>query len=355
MFSGQNLYFLIALTFFLLLTYIFMASLLFLRMITYLKKRQLDKFISKWQYDVLEYLTTKADPKTIISKIPKSKYPNLIVFLASFLLNLKGDDLEQLKVLITDCHLKSYFIKNLGSFRKKKQIEAIYFFRYVKSKDVIGILANKLSDPNELIFRTTVESLAYLNAVDLIDRILDSAKTRKYFTTDSILSMIIKFDRPVCAHLTKRLAAEQDHQIQKIIITVLWHFKYTEALDVILKILVYSGNKSLILESIQYLGEIENLDSVNPLRFFLNHSSAEIRAAAIRAISKIGDTSNEDKIIERISDCNIEVKIAAAYAMYNGSRQAKSKLFELAWSSTDKETATVANRIILEKRILENV
>lgn len=354
MLSGYSLYFIIALSIFLLLTYVFMISLLLLRLINYIRKKRQNKFMSRWQNEVLEYLTSKSDPEIIISRIPKSNYSNLITFLASFLLNLKGEDLEQLKVLITENRLRTYFVKQLSSFRKKKQIEAIYFLRFVKGAEVIDVLAGKLSDPKEMIFRTTVESLAYLNAVELIDRILDIARSRKYFTTDSILSMIIKFDRSVCVPLTKRLATEQDSEIQQVIITVLWHFKYGEAIDVVLKVLIYSGNKNLILESIKYLGEIENLDSVNSLRFFLGHSRAEIRAAAIRAISKIGDTSLEDKIIEAIHDDNTEVKIAAANSMYYGTHNAKSKLFEIAWNSTNKEEATVANRIILEKRILEN-
>ncbi len=354
MLSGQQLFFLIALSLFLLLTYFFMISLLFLRFVNYIRKKRQDKFAAKWQNIILEYITSNADPQTVISRIPKSNYSNLIFFLASFQANLKGDDLEQLRKLISENSLRAYFIKHLKSFQRKKQIEAIYFLRFIKSPDVLALLVEKLSHPNELIFRTSVESLAYLNAVELIDRILDIAKSRKYFTSDSILSMIIKFDRSICVPLTKRLVAEQDFEIQQVIITVLWHFKYEEAIDVVLNLLIYSGNKNLILESIKYLGEIENLDSVHSLRFFLAHSRADIRAAAIRAITKIGDTSLEDKIIDAIHDDNTEVKIAAANAMYYGTRKAKSKLFEIAWNSTNKEEATVANRIITEKRILEN-
>ena len=320
-----------------------------------MRKKRHDKFISIWQNNILEYLTSDAEPEEIISLIKKSNYSNLISYLASFVVNLKGDDLNQLKKLITEKKLRTYFIKHLKSFRKKKQIEAIYFLRFVRSENAVGLITDKLTDPNISIFRTAVESLAYMNAIDMIDLILDAAKSRKDITTESILSIIIKFDRSICASLIKRLAKEQSTEIQQVIITVLWHFKYAEAIDVVLKILIYSGNKNLILESIKYLGEIENLDSINTLRFFLSHSKPEIRAAAIRAISQIGDTSLEDKIIEMIHDNNIEVKIAAAHAMYNGSHNAKSKLSEIAWTSKDKEEATVTNRIILEKRILENV
>lgn len=354
MISGHYLYFLIALTFFLALTYVFMSSLLFLRMLHYFGTKRQNKFESFWQDDILEYVTSKADPQTIISKIPRSYYPNLITFLSAFFLHLKGEDLEQLKKLITESHLKAFFMKNLKSFRKKKRIEATYFLRYIKSDDVVSLLSYELNESNETIFRTAVESLAYLCEVSLVNQILDAAKSRKQFTSDSILSMLIKFDSSICEPLSKRLAVEKDFEIQQIIITILWHFKYAAALDTVLKILMYSGAKSLILESIKYIGEIENIDSVHSLRFFINHSRADIRAAAIRAISKIGDTTNEDKIIKRINDEDIEVKIAAANAMYNGSKEAKAKLFELAWHSPDKIVSTVANRIILEKRILEN-
>lgn len=294
------------------------------------------------------------NPQDLISRIPKSKYKYLFSYIRTFLFNLKGDDLDRLKQLITETSLSKYFINKLNKHSRKKRVEAIYFLRFINTEEVVNLLVRTLNKPNELIFRTTVESLAYLRAYKYINLVLDLSKKRKYLTKDSLLSMIIKFDQSICPLLTKRLEKEKSIEIILVIITLLWHFKYAGALKNVLNVLFYGGDKNLIIESIKFLGEVENLDSINALRFFLSHSKPEIRVAAINAVGKIGDTSLEENIIKKILDPELEVKIAAAKVMYKFSIKSEYKLLEYANKPSGQIESIIAKRIIMEKRILEN-
>ena len=352
--TGYNFYILIALFILLLCAYFFMACIFLLRMSNFLKTKRQEKFISKWQDQIFNYLYSKDNPQNLISQIPRSKYKYLFSYLRTFLFNLKGDDLNRLKQLITETSLREYFFDNADKLSSRNRVEAIYFLRFIGTEETVNLLVKKLNTSNELIFRTAVESLAYLNAFGKINFILDIAKTRKNLTDDSILSMLLKFDKPVCPILAERLDTEKSTNILQIIITVLWHFKYAEALKKILNILFYSGDKLLIIESLRYLGEIENLDSVSALRFFLGHSKPEIRVAAIEAVGKIGDASLEDYIINKILDPELEVKIAAAKAMYKCSNKTEYKLLEYANNPSNRIESIIAQRIIMEKKILEN-
>ena len=331
-----------------------MACIFLLRTSNFLRTKRQEKFISKWQDQIFDYLYSKDDPQNLISQIPKSKYKYLFSYLRTFLFNLKGDDLNRLKQLITETNLREYFFDNANKRGRRNKVEAIYFLRYIGTEETVNLLVKKLNTPNELIFRTAVESLAYLNSYGKINFILDIAKTKKNITGDSILSMILKFDKSICPILTERLDTEKSASILLIIITVLWHFKYAEALKKVLNILFYSGDKLLIIESLRYLGEIENLDSVSALRFFLGHSKPEIRVAAIEAVGKIGDASLEDYIINKILDPELEVKIAAAKAMYKCSTKTEYKLLEYANNPSSRIESIIAQRIIMERKILEN-
>jgi len=331
-----------------------MACIFVIRLGSFLKTRRQEKFISKWQDHIFNYLYSTEDPQNLISKIPKSKYKYLFSYLRTFLFNLKGDDLNRLKQLITGTSLQEYFFNKLHKLSTKKKVEAIYFLRYINTEDSINLLAKQLHSPSELIFRTAVEGLAYLNASGKINLVLNIAKKRKSLNSDSILSMILKFDKSICPILTERLDKEKSNQILLIIITVLWHFKYAEALKKVMNILFYSGDKYLIIESLRYLGEVEDLDSINALRFFLGHSKPEIRVAAIEAVGKIGDSSLEDYIINKMLDPELEVKIAAAKAMYKCSNKTEFKLLEYAKNRTNQIESIIAQRIIMEKKILEN-
>ena len=331
-----------------------MACVLTIRLMNYIRNKRQEKFVSKWQDHIFDYLYSNLSPHELISQIPKSKYEYLFSYLRTFLFNLKGDDLDRLKQLITETTLREYFINKLSKHSRKKRVEAIYFLRFIHTEEVVDLLVKTLKTSNELIFRTTVESLAYLSAYKNINLILDLSKNRKYLTKESILSMIIKFDQSICPILTERLETEKSTDIILVIITLLWHYKYAGALKNILNILLYSGDKYLIIESIRYLGEVENLDSVNTLRFFLSHSKPEVRVAAIQAVGKIGDTSLEDNIIIKILDPELEVKIAAAKAMYKFSNKSEYKLLEYANKPSGQIESVIAKRIIMEKRILEN-
>ncbi|MCX6175141.1 MAG: HEAT repeat domain-containing protein [Ignavibacteriales bacterium] len=331
-----------------------MACIFLLRLVSFLKTRRQKKFISKWQDHIFNYLYSTENPLNLISRIPKSKYKYLFSYLRTFLFNLKGDDLNRLKQLITETSLREYFFNKLDKLSTKDKVEASYFLRYINTEETINLLVKKLNSPNKLIFRTAVESLAYLNAYEKINLIIDIAKKRKNLTSDSILSIILRFDKSICPILTERLDTEKSTHILLVIITVLWHFKYAEALKKILNILFFSGDKYLIIESLRYLGEVENLDSVNALRFFLGHSKPEIRVAAIEAVGKIGDTSLEDYIMSKMLDPEIEVKIAAAKAMYKCSIKTEYKLLGYAKNPLNQIESIIARRIIMEKRILEN-
>lgn len=352
--TGYNFYILVALFVLLQVAYFFMAIIFFLRAVNFFRTKRQEKFISKWQDHIFSYLYSNDNPQDLISLIPKSKYKYLFSYLRTFLFNLKGDDLNRLKQLITETSLREYFFSRADKLNRRDRVEAIYFLKYINTEKTVNLLIKNLNSPSELIFRTTVESLAYLNAYGKINLILDVAKTRKNLTSDSILSMILKFDKSICPILTERLDTEKSTKILLIIITVLWHFKYAEALKKVLNILFYGGDKSLIIEALRYLGEVENLDSINALRFFLGHSKPDIRVAAIEAVGKIGDASLEDYIINKMLDPELEVKIAAAKAMYKCSTKTEYKLFEYAKNPSSQIESVIAQRIIMEKRILEN-
>lgn len=349
------LYILLAIFTLLFITSFFLVCILILRFFKQLSEKRQNKFISKWQIKIFEYISSESKPASLISLIPKSHYNNLIIYLRTFLFNLKGSDLERLKELFTEPRLSSYFIKNLKSRKRKKRVRAIYFLRFAKTTEVIDLLDKELDSPNELIFRTAVESLAYLNANEKINRILDLAAKRKDLNADSILSMINKFDKAICPTLTKRLEVEKSNKILHVMIAILWHHKYAEANKEVLQILIYTADKNVTLEAIRYLGEVEDVSSLNSLRLGLNSSRPDVRVSAIQSISKIGDVSLEDNIIEKFNDPQLEVKMAAARAMYKFSSKGKAKLYELSNLTSNRVEVVIAKRIFIERRIFGNV
>ena len=354
MFGFHIIYILLALFILLMIVTFFVIFLLITRVIINRRQKKQIAFENAWRENIFEYLYSEQEPNELIDRIPASKYVYLLGFLRDFLLNLKGNDLDKLARLFTDTSLKKYLIKRAGSISKKKKNEAIYFLKYVNDDSVKILLKKFLASKNELIFRTTVESLSYLNETDIIDRIFEFFAGKKQFNIDGALSMLVKFDRSICPILTNMLGTKKSNDILHVIIMILRHHRYAEAIDKLLPIMINSGHKDVIIESIKYLGEIKDPDSINTLRYFLAQSKPAVSVAAIEAASKIGHGFLEDIIISKLDDRNLEVKIAAARAMSTYSPNSRAKLLELSRQNSKNENVIIAKRITIENSILTN-
>lgn len=337
------------------LTSTFLICILVMRFLDHLEEIRQKRFIAKWQNHIFDYISSSEEPGNLISSISRHQYNNLLTLLRNLLFNLKGADAERLKGLITEPKFLKYVFTQLKSYKKKKRNKAIYFLRFVNTTEVIELLLKELETSNEMIFRTTVESLAYLNTIEKVDSILDLIKKQRHLNVDNVLSMINNFDKRICPVITKRLATEKSNIIQQVLIAILWNHKYAEANKEVLSILTQSSDNKVILEAIRYLGEIEDYDSLKTLQMGLYSSKPEVRIASIQAISKIGLGPLEDSIIENFYNTQFQVKIAAARALIRHSAKGKKILYDLAKHTSEDVDVIIAKRVFLERRIFGNV
>jgi len=329
------------------LTSIFLIAILILRLFAYLE--------AKNESRIFDYIYGSETSQNLVSLISPYRYSNLLSYCRNLLFNLKGADAERLVGLLNDPKIIKYIFRLHKSWRKKKRIRGIYFFRFIKSSGVVDVLMEELKSRDELIVETAIESLAYLNCYEKINEILDIVSGHRDINADMLFSLINKFDKSICPIITGRLATEKSGIILQVILAILWHHKYSDAKEIVMSLLSKTRDDKVILEIIKYLEEIEDPDTMHMLEMALKSSRAEVRIAAIKAVSKIGLGSLDDLIIEKFHDTQLAVKIAAAKALLKHSEKGKKMLFELTKSNSERVDVIIAKRVFMERRVSGNV
>jgi len=224
---------------------------------------------------------------------------------------LKGDDLERLSALINDANLQPFLLSQTMSGSPKKINEAAYFLGLARSVASKNILRKKLRSKNASVFLSSALALVRLNDINAVSEIFRNACRFNFISKDSLLTIFSEYTDDLCIPLFENLKREQNALIISITIPLFHHFKFYQAGETVLKIMVYTQNKEVIIESIKYFSIIEFFDAVTALRSLINHPKAEVRVEVLKALAVLGDESLEQRILDHMYDSEYEVQYNA--------------------------------------------
>lgn len=345
----------LALTIFalLILTYILVIQVVLLRLYHGFQTKQQQNFFAEWEGKFFNYLEGNENPAALIKKIGRRKYLYLLRYLREFFLMLKGEDFQKLSSLINDTKLQPFLLSQLKSGAPKKINEAAYFLGLAKSTASIKLLRKKLKSPNASVFLSSALALARLNDSEAVFDILRSARRFKFVSKDSLLAILSEYSDDVCAPLLQNLKREKNVLIQSITITLFRHFKFYQAGETVLKIMVYSQTKEVIIESIKYFAGIEFYEALTALRTLINNPKAEIRTEVLKALAVLGDASFEQRIWDRMYDSEYEVQYNAVITLLKLIPGSEEKISKFAYSDLKDRAAAIA-RMVLSERSIRN-
>ena len=350
-----DIYTFLALTIFalLILTYALVIQVVLLRLFHGYQNKQEQKFFAVWEEKIFMFLEGEEKPQALIKKISRSKYLYLLHFLREFLLMLKGDDFLKLSAIVNDTKIQQFLIAQIKSGSPKKINEAAYFLGLAKSVAAKNILRKKLRSQNASVFLSCALALARLNDVNIIFDIFGNARRFKFVSKDSLLTILSEFTDEICAPLLKNLKREKNTLIQSITITLFRHFKYYKAGESVLKIMVYSQNKEVIIESIKFFSSIEFMEASTAMRSLINHPKPEVRTEVLKALAVLGNESFEQRIWDCMYDPEYEVQYNAVITLMKLIPSSEEKISRFAYGNRKDRAAAIA-RMVLSERSIRN-
>ena len=353
MFIHLDIFTFLALTIFalLILTYILVIQVVLLRLLHGYQAKQEQKFIAVWEGKIFNYLESDEKPVALVKKIRRGKYFYLLRYLREFLLMLKGDDFKKLSALINETKLQRFLLSQLKSGSPKKINEAAYFLGLAKSVASRSVLQKKLRSQNASVFLSSALALARLNDIDSVFDIFRNARRFKFVSKDSLLAILSEYSNEICKPLLLNLKKEKNTLIQSITITLFRHFKFYQAGETVLKIIVYSQNKDVIIESIKFFCTIEFVKSATALRTLINHPKAEVRAEVLKALAVLGDETFEQRIWDRMYDPEYEVQYNAVTTLIKLIPGSEEKISNFAYGNLKDRAAAIARMVLSERNI----
>lgn len=335
----------------LILTYLLVIQVVALRLLHGYQKKQEQKFFAVWEGKIFEYLEGEETPKNIIKKVGRNKYIYLLRYLREFFLMLKGEDYEKLASLIRETKIQPFLISQLKSGSPRKINEAAYFLGLAKSFSARDILRKKLKSQNASVFLSSALALARLNDVDAVYTIFHNAHRFKFISKDSLLAILSEYTDEVCKVLFQNLRREKNTLIQSSAITLFRHFKFYDASDLALKIMVYSQNKDVIIECIKYFATIEYVEAATALRSMINHPKPEVRTEVLKALAVIGNESFEQRIWDCMYDPEYEVQYNAVTTLMKLIPNSEERISKFAYGNLKDRAAAIARMVLSERNI----
>jgi len=350
-----DIFSLLAITIFslLVITYFLVIQVVILRLYHGYQNKQQQKFFSLWEGRIFEYLEGEDTPELIIKKIGRKNYIYLLRYLREFFLMLKGDDYLKLSQLVNQTKLLTFLLSSLKSGSPQKINEAAYFLGLAKSTGAVKVLRKKLRSQNASVFLSTSLALARINDTEALFEIFRGARRFKFISKDSLLAILSEYTADICPILLQNLKREKNSFVHTLSIILFRHFKFYDAAETVLKIMVYSQNKEIVIESIKYFSAVEYFEAGTALRSMLNHPKPEVRAEVLKALAIIGDASFEQRIWERMYDPEYEVQYNAVVTLMKLVPESESKITQFAYSNLKDRGAAIA-RMVLSERSIKN-
>ncbi len=349
----DNIYHLIVFAILLLLSlsYLLIVFVVVLRIFNNYTTKQQTRFLNDWESLIFSFLENDESPAELISKIPKRKYKYLLNYLREFLLTLSGKDFERLASLINHTKVSDYIIKNLKSRNKNNIIFASFFAGTTKIEIAKPLLQKTIRIHNQQIFFSSSVALAQINAYDSLDLILHEFIKYNNFGNDYLLLILTEFDDIICDKIMKLLTVETSPSLATTFLRVLRYYKYQDAGQTVLRMLVYSHLKDVKIESLKFIEEIKFEKAAFAVSKLLEHKLPEIRSQAIKTISQLDNKSFEDKIFSKLFENDYDVQYQAALAILNHYEDGEKKLSELAYSINKGNSAAISRMLLSEKRV----
>ena len=311
------------------------------------------KFADEWEPKLFEFMGSDISSKEFLGPLESKQVYNLLIILRKYLNLLTGNDFDKISSLLLSKKVQNYFSSSLKSLRIKKNIEVIYYLGIFKNNTFKKKVAKFLNHKNDVLFSQAARSLARINATEYIDSILTLSTKHKRISFDTLYAVLIEFNNDACENMHEYLDKTNDNKVKSVIVAALTHFKYQNASEKVLKFLLYSHCRELLIQALKYFAALEYYGAANALRIIFLKSSQEIISQAIKTSSKISNPELEQLIYKRLFQFNWQNKIDAVNALYEMSEQSRRKLIDLAENLDYPVESSIAKMVLSEREVIE--
>ncbi len=359
----------------------FLVVIVFLRWKAAREEREYKLCEKEWEPLYIDYILGKSELDYVKSQFLKTnRYKFYRLFFTPYLKMLDGKDFEATKALCREISIIGHYRQKLlkrNLYDKATAAKMLGDFRcYQSIPERIRMLKSK----NHLLILAAAQGLAVSNNPRAFRPVLKALLSNTYFTYEGATEILSRFGSEICPPITELLGdyskgfvpaalknprkkkttfrsllpkakpATVNHTLLVIIlIDLLGHYRYAEALPVLNRLLAKADTETIvhILKAYLRIGKLPA--EYNP-GVYLKHEDWVIRNFAIQTTEMAPDKDLIPKLDQLLNDENWWVRYHAARALM-AFGDAGHSLLILRADGSETESATIAAYVLASKEV----
>ena len=355
---------------------LFLAAIVAMRLLASNDEKKYRLWEKEWEAFFLDYMLGDLTLKDIPANLKNNPNPTwLRRFFAPYLETLDGRDFDAVKALCREIGLIDYHRKKLSGLSTYKKAIAAKFLGQVRCKESVPERIKMLESNKPLLVLASAQGLAVSNEPGTFRPVLKALLNDTYFTYEGITELLTRFGRDICIPITQMLnlysknaiavhpaPAEQRHKKVSagygvnrtvyiiILIDLLGHFKYIEAIPVLNRMLAKVDSETIIhiLKAFLRLGQLPEKYDPKP---YLLHQDWVVRSFAAQTTGLAKDMSAIILLDQLLEDEQWWVRYHAAKALLSLGEPGYSRLWQKQKKSPESKAAAISSYILAAKEV----
>jgi HEAT repeat protein len=354
---------------------IFLALIIIMRLIAFREERLYRKYEAIWEKLFIEYMLdyNQLDKiKTIF--LEHKNYRRCFRFFTPYLEVLDGKDFEATKDLCREISLIGHYQQKLRSRLNYQKAEAAKFLGVLRCRKSLTERIRMLRSKNKLLVLAAAQGLAASGDLRTFRPVIKTLLGETAYSYEGITEILSRYGRNICEALTimmddysRRIIDDADYHEQNnkktknrayqidsriliiILIDLLSHYQYREALPVLQRLLFRADTETVIhiLKAFIRIGSLPTRFNPTP---YLEHSDWVIRNFAVQATKLTTDLYYIPALEQLLDDEQWWVRYNAAKVLLSFGEPGHQLLTKKA-DSSETRSAEIAAYILSSERV----
>lgn len=262
---------------------------------------------------------------------------------------LKGEDKNHMTLVFEQLGYVREEIKNLGSRRWWRRLEAAVNLGNMQSYESVEPLIRAVSDPIEDVRLAAVRSLGQLGETQGLAILLDAIEDEDLWTGSRIMEILIGMGSEIEPEIVSRLSPTNGVRSRKLHAELSGHLRIFQAIEPLIN-LATDEDVEVRRVVAEALGRLGHYSSVEILLALAKDECASVRAEAVTALGGLGAINVVEHVVSTLSDIDWQVRRNAAASLSMLGEEGERAL-KTASDSGDPNTQQAASHVLALKSL----
>lgn len=285
-----------------------------LRLISVRRQRLWEMLEQRWTSPLLTVLSGDAPAESMHALVEPAYRMHFVNFLARYVRRFSGDERLVLQRLAQP--YLGQLAERTGTGSPERRAFAIQTLSTLGLDDYSDVIVAALDHPSLLVAMVAMQELARSEHPEYAAAILKRLHRFDQWSGRYLGSLLAGMGMRVSPVLRLKLAnPEEAPRVRAVVATALHTLKDAASADLAASIALVESDRDLLIAVLNILGDLGHAQHLEVIRGLTHTADFVIRAQAIEALGKLGESQDTERIYQALEDENPWVALRASAAL----------------------------------------